>query len=131
VACWLQNARESGELNQTDRLNDGGFQHAVIGPDCFLRFTDPVIQSSILRCAQDSELNYLASDELSARASEIIVKFIELCEHARVEFLFALSEGRMRLKQNHLLAVIEMADKSGCELTKLMSKNITKNYCTA
>ena len=128
VACWLQNARESGEFNPLDRLSDGGFQHAVIGPDCFLRFTDPVIQASILRCAQDSELNYLASDELSARASEIVVKFIELREHARLEFLFALYEGRMRLKDKHLLAVADAADDDCCELTKLLSAYVRKRY---
>lgn len=128
VACWLQNARESGELNPLDRLSDGGFQHAVIGPDCFLRFTDPVIQASILRCAQDSEFNYLASDELSARASEIIVKFVELREHARLEFLLALSEGRMRLKPNHLRAVVEAADQDVCELTRLLSGYASDKY---
>lgn len=128
VACWLQNARESGELRLADRLGDGGFQHSVIGPDCFLRFTDPVIQASILRCGQDSEFNYLTSDELSSRASEIIVKFFELREHSRVEFLFALAEGRMRLKPKHLGAVLAVAAEDPCGLTKLLARLTRERY---
>jgi hypothetical protein len=97
VACWLQHTRESPLLPQQDRLDDGGFQQSIIGPDTFLRFTDPVIQASILRAARDSELDYRASSASSARAREIIGKFIRLREESAIEFLMALAFRRMRL----------------------------------
>lgn len=128
VACWLQNARESGELKLVDRLHDGGFQHVVIAPDCFLRFTDPVIQASIFRSGHDSEFNYVTSDELSARATEIIVKFIELDEGAKCEFLFALSEGRMRLKKNHLQQVLQSAESGPSAIVKLLANRARARY---
>lgn len=128
VACWLQNARESGELKIADRLNDGGFQQVVIAPDCFLRFTDPVIQASILRCGQDSEFNYSTSNEFSARAAEIIAKFIELREPATTEFLFALSEGRMRLVRSHLRHVLQVATPGANAVEVILIERATRRF---
>jgi hypothetical protein len=99
VSCWLQNARECNSLAHEDRLDGGGFQQAIIAPDCFLRFTDPVIQVSILRCAHDSELDYRSSLAASARAAEIISKFLTLREESVTEFLMALVLKRMRLRK--------------------------------
>jgi hypothetical protein len=100
VACWLQHARESATIQQTDRLDDGGFQQTVIAPDCFLRFTDAVIQAAILRCARDSELDYRSSVALSQRAAEIIVKFVMYKEESLLEFLIALALGRLRILES-------------------------------
>lgn len=100
VACWLQNARECRSLPNTERLDGGGFQQAIIAPDCFLRFTDSIIQASILRCAHDSELDYRSSLTVSARAAEIVSKFIRLHEESATEFLMALVLKRMRLRKS-------------------------------
>lgn len=100
VACMLQNARECSSLAHSDRLDGGGFQQAIIAPDCFLRFTDPVIQVSILRCAHDSELDYSSSLTASPRAAEIISKFMKLSEESIAEFLMALVLKRMRLRKD-------------------------------
>lgn len=99
ISCWLQNARECNSLAHEDRLDGGGFQQAIIAPDCFLRFTDPVIQVSILRCAHDSELDYRSSLAASARTAEIISKFIALREESVTEFLMALVLKRIRLRK--------------------------------
>lgn len=107
VACWLQNARECKSLPNAERLDGGGFQQAVIAPDCFLRFTDPVIQVSILRSAHDSELDYRSSLKLSARAAEIIIKLIRVKEESAVEFLVALSVGRLQLRAPDKKQIIE------------------------
>jgi hypothetical protein len=128
VACWLQNARESGELKVVDRLSDGGFQQVVIAPDCFLRFTDPVIQASILRAGQDSEFNYTTSIEFSARATEIIMKFIELREVVALEFLFALLVGRLRLEPKHLRRLLDAAVVNADELETLLIDLTRKKY---
>jgi dimeric dUTPase (all-alpha-NTP-PPase superfamily) len=109
VACWLQNARENKLLKPTERLDEGGFQQSVIAPDCFLRFTDPVLQCALLRVARDSELDYRSSLPLSARASEILRKFFSLKEEASVEFVMALAFGRMRLRTEDLEQVSDAA----------------------
>ncbi len=128
VACWLQNARESGDLKVADRLSDGGFQQVVIAPDCFLRFTDPVIQASILRAGQDTEFNYTTSIEFSARATEIILKFIELREVVALEFLFALLVGRIRLEPKHLRRLLDAAVANAEELERLLIDRTRKKY---
>ncbi|RFC36683.1 MAG: hypothetical protein DID92_2727743621 [Candidatus Nitrotoga sp. SPKER] len=99
VSCWLQNAREGRSLAHSERLDGGGFQQAIIAPDCFLRFTDPVIQVSILRCAHDSELDYRSSLTASPRAAEIISKFLGLGEESVTELLMALVLKRIRLRR--------------------------------
>jgi hypothetical protein len=109
VACWLQNARECRALPNAERLDGGGFQQAIVAPDCFLRFTDPVIQAAILRCAHDSELDYRSSVTARARAAEIISKFIRLREESVVEFLMALALSRMRLREQDRKRIIEEA----------------------
>ena len=49
-------------------------------------------------------------------------------EHARLEFLFALHEGRIRLKAKHMLSVVDSGDQDSCELTKLLSVPTRKRY---
>jgi len=112
IACWLQNARESTTIPLTDRLEDGGFQQTVIAPDCFLRFTDPVIQVAILKCARDSELDYRASTDLSARAGEIIAKFARLQEPSFLEFLAAIALERMHLLDSDVNRIIDECKKA-------------------
>jgi hypothetical protein len=109
VACWLQYARESAALPPQDRLDDGGFQQTVIAPDSFLRFTDPVIQASILRAARDGELDYRAATAVSARAGEILSKFISLKEDSVLEFLMALAFHRMKLCDPDIHRIVDVA----------------------
>ncbi len=128
VTCWLQNARECPALPNSERLDGGGFQQAIIAPDCFLRFTDPVIQASILRCAHDSELDYRSSVMASARAAEIISKFIRLREESVVEFLMALALNRMRLRQQDHIRVIEEAKQLALTCKCLLIQPLISKY---
>ena len=130
VACWLQNARENKEIHHADRLDDGGFGQTAIAPDCFLRFTDPVIQSSILRCARDSELDYRSSQEISARAAEILSKFCSLKEQSIIEFLMAIAFYRLRLCDSDALRIVNAASKYLISDSRVKSllKLICHNY---
>lgn len=110
VACWLQHAREDLLLKSSDRLDDGGFGQTIISPDCFVRFTDAVIQSAIIRCARDSELDYRSSPEYSARAAAIVSKLFELQEESSLEFLLAIAFNRMRLQAADRDLVIRSAE---------------------
>jgi hypothetical protein len=112
VTCWLHGARVNSDLPASDRLDSGGFGQVVISPDCFLRFTDPVIQASILRCARDSELDYRSSPALSQRASEIIGKMFEMKEEASLEFLSAILLKRLRLLDKDTERLCEVGRKS-------------------
>lgn len=113
VACWLQNARESKDIPLIDRLEGGGFGQTIITPDFLIRFTDPVIQASILRCANDSELDYRCSSTISARAADILEKFCSIGEESILELLVGIAVERLRFKKKDLDRITSAARK-GC-----------------
>ena len=81
------------------------FYHAtVISPACFDRYNDGVIQASLLRSANPTELDYSISDDFSQKMLDIIVSIVENHDieqgEAALEFLMALWLGVMRLTEN-------------------------------
>ena len=84
----------------------------LLDPAVFSRFNDGIVQAAILRSAMPSELNYAINDDISQRATDIILPIIE--NHASDEgeaageFLLALATGHMKLKEINAQQVIAL-----------------------
>ena len=84
----------------------------LLDPAVFSRFNDGIVQAAILRSAMPSELNYTVNDEISQRATDVILPIIE--NHASDEgeaageFLLALVTKHMKLKEVNAQQVFEL-----------------------
>lgn len=73
IASVLQGLREKPySLNDSEALFSHVYQHSIIDPENFSRFTDGLIQSCLWRAANASELDYRSSAELSAVFVDIL-----------------------------------------------------------
>ena len=103
LSCILQNARE-GRFSSDKSLSSTAYQQVVLSPENFSRYNDGIIQSSLLRAAKSSELNYSGCRLASSRIKE----FILACAHnaekdqgeALMEFGLAYRSGKLKLTAN-------------------------------
>jgi hypothetical protein len=106
IASVLQRARENNDLEQKDRLYSDEYQSAILSPECFSRFNDGIIQSSILRAARPSELDYSISPDASLQMRMILIKIIRSAKskfgEALPEFIISLAIGHLRLLREDL-----------------------------
>lgn len=97
---------------------DGGlgsvYHTTVISPTCFDRYNDGIIQAALLRSATPLELNYSVDEQFSQKMTDVIVSVLDSSSseqgEAALEFLFALSVGRLRLCGNHVRQIIKKFD---------------------
>jgi hypothetical protein len=106
IASVLQRARENNDLSAQDRLYSDEYQSAILSPECFSRFNDGIIQSSILRAARPSELDYSISPDASLQMRMILIKIIKSAKskfgEALPEFIISLAIGHLRLLHEDL-----------------------------
>jgi hypothetical protein len=116
VAAFLQSARTTSSKSDDTSLRSGIFQHALICPDSFTRFNDPVIQAAILRSAYPSELNYGVSPEMSYDITRLLLKWLKYYKNtsgaAVPEFLLAIAIGKLKLTKNDMSLILDYADKN-------------------
>ena len=104
---------------------DGGlgsvYHTTVISPTCFDRYNDGIIQAALLRSAMPLELNYSIDEQFSQKMTDVIVSVLDSSSseqgEAALEFLFALSVGRLRLCGDHVRQIItkfDTEDAGGC-----------------
>lgn len=115
VAVLLQRARESSLVPDERRLASGSFQQVVLAPENFTRFNDGVIQAALLRCAYPSELDYrddhAASDFMKAVILRVIARATQEAGEAILEFLLAITQGRLMLMDAHVVEINDAASK--------------------
>ena len=92
--------------DQKGSLKSHAYQHAVIDPQNFWRFTDPLIQSSLWRAALPIELDYRGCEEMSAEIRDLILKYANDSlagkQSSVVDLLLALGMGWMRVSKKAL-----------------------------
>jgi hypothetical protein len=117
ISCVLTNMRN----NKIDGLFQTNFVKNLLDPLIFNRFNDGIIQASILRASKNEELNYSISYKSSENMLTLLKTFIkhrnEYQGEAIMEFLYALSIGKLRLFKDHYRLLIE-------ELNQIKDKNI-------
>lgn len=109
LSAVLQYAREHENPNL--RLCPNGYESVVLGPECFLRFNDSILQACLLRASLPSELDYSASPELSRLMREFLSKVFVRCNEeygdAALEFAAAIAIGRLRLATKDMNELLE------------------------
>ena len=108
VSAAMQGARESGEpsaLNSAPPnpgFDDNPFVRSVLDPSMFARFSDGILQASLLRTARRSELDYSASYDLSRQfvsvCYSILVSHNQDVGDAALEFVHALATEKVSLR---------------------------------
>ena len=116
VSSILQGLREKPFSKiDTDSLFSYVYQHAVIAPDNFTRFSDALLQSCLWRAANMREMDYRSSSSLSQEFAEIIERLIEEnsegVKNAAVDLLMGIATGRIQLAGGVLRAVLDKASK--------------------
>lgn len=113
IAALLQAARTAASQSDDTSLRTGLFQHALICPETFTRFNDPVIQAAILRAAYSSELNYGVSPEMSHDMGRLLLKWLQYYNEpagaAAGEFLLAIATGKLKLRKGDTQSVLDYA----------------------
>ncbi len=109
ISSVLQCARE--HKDPTKRLCPSGYESVVLGPECFLRFNDPVLQACLLRACRPSELDYSASPDLSKLMKEFLSKVFTRWGNefgdAASEFAAAIAVGSLRLSSSDMNALLK------------------------
>lgn len=128
ISCVLNNMRN----NKVDGLYQTNFVKNLLDPFIFNRFNDGIIQASILRAAKHEELNYSFSRKNSEDMLMLLKTFTkhrdEYQGEALLEFLYALSIGKLRLFKEHYPLLIDDLTKIRNEKIRILSKNISVIY---
>ena len=108
VAAAMQAALEFGassgqtSASPTRGFDDNPFVRSVLDPRMFARFSDGILQASLLRAARPSELDYSASYDLSRQfvsvCYSILVSHNEDVGDAALEFVHALATEKVSLR---------------------------------
>ncbi|WP_312089653.1 hypothetical protein [Chryseobacterium sp.] len=129
ISCVLNNMRN----NKKDGLFQTNFVKNLIDPFIFNRFNDGIIQSAILRAAKEDELNYSfsrkVSEDMFILLETILLYRNEYQGEAILEFLFALSIGKLRLYKTHyqeILDQVKLIDDDGIKMFIEPIENIYK-----
>jgi hypothetical protein len=111
ISAAMQAAREHKDPAKC--LRPTNYQSVIISPENFLRFNDDILQACILRTSLPSELDYSSNHHVSELMAEFLSKVFSRHEHsfgsAALEFAAALTIGKMKLKKEHC---IELVNKS-------------------
>ena len=105
VSAALQAAREPQRAGvQPSAHFDGNpFVRSVLDPSMFARYSDGILQASLLRATQRSELDYSASDGLShqfaSTCTSVIVNHANPVGDAALEFLYAIATEKVSLRK--------------------------------
>jgi len=126
----LNNLRNSHNYEHCLRQTE--FVRNMIDPHNFNRFNDGIIQASILRSSLPAELFYHIDDEQSSEMKGILGKIIEQHDTPQgeglIEFLYAISVGKLTLKKEHLGELSEKLNTiTGNDLVIAFNTHIKKN----
>lgn len=128
ISCVLNNMRN----NRVDGLYQTNFVKNLLDPFIFNRFNDGIIQAAILRAAKNDELNYSFSRKNSEDMLMLLKTFAkhndEYQGEALLEFLHAMSIGKLRLFKEHYLPLIDELSKIENEHIQILRKIIFKVY---
>ena len=105
VSAAFQAAREPqrARVQSPSGFDDNPFVRSVLDPSMFARYSDGILQASLLRAAQRSELDYSANDDLSQQfastCASVIVNHANPIGDAALEFLYALATDKVSLRK--------------------------------
>lgn len=122
VASILTSARHQDRAIHSGREKNGGFSldstlygQALMCPENFRNYNDPILRAAFLRLAKPDELWYAADEICSREMLEIIIDEIAAWERgagdALPEFLLSLACERLSLDERHMAALKDKIDR--------------------
>lgn len=85
VSSVLQSARDDFENDFENSLESSPHQQALLSPENFARFNDPLLQSCLWRAAKSSELDYSSDENLSDDFVSILERLSRAIDKERGE----------------------------------------------
>tara|TARA_B100002049_G_C16044426_1_gene360443 strand:+ start:133 stop:1275 length:1143 start_codon:yes stop_codon:yes gene_type:complete len=124
ISSILQSARDDNFSKPEESLASTPHQQALLSPDNFVRFNDPLLQSCLWRTSKGAELDYTSDEGLSSDFVSILERLSRSSHTERGEafpdLLLALVLGKVVLSSNslkRLKSVISDMDKSNINST--------------
>lgn len=122
VANALATARNRDRAIHSGRDKGGGariysslYGQALLCPENFRNYNDPILRAAFLRFAKPSELSYAADEVCSKEMLEVIVDEVLAWEReggdALPEFLLSLACSRLSLDERHMITLKTQLDK--------------------
>ncbi|CAI8844795.1 hypothetical protein [Pseudomonas soli] len=109
VSTILQHARDEINLAPEDSLKGDIYQQAVLSPDVFIRFNDPLLQSCLWRTATLSELDYSSNELLSDHFADILSKLLEHFDNekgeAALDLLLGVAMAKIKLCETSIIKI--------------------------
>lgn len=114
ISSILQGLRERPYMEiDKNSLFSYVYQHSVIAPENFTRFTDALLQSCLWRASNAREMDYRSDRALSEEFSSILERLIDEnssgTENAAVDLLMGIATGKIQLETGALSQLIERA----------------------
>ena len=109
VSAAIQRAREPTSPSKTDRslelsFDDNPLVRSVLDPSMFARFSDGILQASLLRATHPSELDYSANDafsrQLSLDAVSVLTNHENAVGDATIEYVYAFATNKVSLRRD-------------------------------
>lgn len=116
VSAAIQDARDpqrTGMMRNTELVFDENpFVRTVLDPVMFNRYSDGILQASLLRATRPLELDYSANSELSGQftstCKSILLSHETSSGEAALEFLYALSTEKISLTSDHKEQILQI-----------------------
>ncbi|TBW35037.1 hypothetical protein E0E54_13040 [Azotobacter chroococcum] len=129
VASVLQWARDNKDLDSSDSLSGDIYQQAVLDPEVFVRYNDPLLQSCLWRAANNSELDYSSDEVLSGQFADILLRLLDHHDNdkgeASIDILVGMAVEKIKLNKESMLRVIEKLQtmsESACYVKPLLDE---------
>lgn len=111
VSSVLQSARDLGGVGDAESLLGDIYQQAVLSPEVFVRFNDPLLQSCFWRAAYTSETDYASDQSLSSQFTEILIRLLRNrmnnSGEAAIDLLLGVAMGRIKLSKVSLRKIVD------------------------
>ena len=120
VSSAMQSAREPEKTPnlrnapKSSQFDNNPFVRSVLDPSMFARYSDGILQASLLRSAQCSELDYSGNDDLSHNFASIARSIFIGRDHeigdAALEFVNVLVTNKIALREVDKIQLIELIE---------------------
>jgi hypothetical protein len=120
IASILQSARDDFTDDPENSLEASPNQQALLSPDNFVRFNDPLLQSCLWRAAKGSELDYSSDEKLAD-------DFVSIMERLSRAIHMERGEGFADLLLGVVIGKIVLSDKALDKLKALLTELLEAN----
>lgn len=134
ISCILQNLRDTDPVNnRKNSLKSFVYQHAVLDPENFSRFNDPLLQACLWRASNPNELDYSKSEDMSecmfSIMSKSMAEYKDRTSPIFLDYLIAIAIRKISLSNNQKARLLVETKKEfrGNSLIKTLHEYISNH----